>query len=418
MDYTRTTQRSWGERMGGSFRGMLTGVVLVAAGTTLLFWNEGRTVKTGGAIDEARMVTVTADDISKNDPALNDKVVYATGRANTEDTVVDPIFGVSANAIKITRKVMYYQWVEESHEEKRKKVGGGEETVTTYTYRKEWVHAPVDSSSFADPKFREQESGFNILRTSEPYANVVLGHFDDETFTAPNVSFGAYWLPDFLKNTIGGDEPLEVRPTDEDIAAIRDHLQLPNGRGGLFGSSLKEKDLVHPSANTLYIGANPGAPHVGDVRVTFTTTPPADVSVIAQVTGSTFKKFTASNGYTFSRLSMGTKSMEEMFAGAKSDNTIIAVGLRILGTMLVIFGLRNIFRPLSVIADVLPILGSIVGMGTNLVATLLGLAWSLLVIAVAWVRFRPLLAGALSAVALALTGFLYMKGRKKTSIAP
>ena len=109
MAYTETTQTSWGSRLGGAFKGIVAGIVLVVAGTCLLYWNEGRTVKTGGAINEARSVAVEADDISRVDLALAGKVIYATGRAETQDVLTDPIFGASATAINISRKVEYYQ---------------------------------------------------------------------------------------------------------------------------------------------------------------------------------------------------------------------------------------------------------------------------------------------------------------------
>ena len=44
MAYTETTQTSWGSRLGGAFKGMVTGIVLILVGTGLLYWNEGRTV--------------------------------------------------------------------------------------------------------------------------------------------------------------------------------------------------------------------------------------------------------------------------------------------------------------------------------------------------------------------------------------
>ena len=105
---------------------------------------------------------------------------------------------------------------------------------------------------------------------------------------------------------------------------------------------------------------------------------------------------------------------------ARSARRIITTGfitsdpsiLRVIGILCVIFGLRLIFRPLSVIADVIPILGTIVEAGAGIVAMILGLAWSMCVIAVAWVRFRPLIAGGLIAGALVLVVLLYMKGRK------
>ena len=56
-----------------------------------------------------------------------------------------------------------------------------------------------------------------------------------------------------------------------------------------------------------------------------------------------------------------------------------------------------------------------VGAGAGIVAFLLGLAWSCIVIAIAWVRFRPIVAGCLLAAAVVLVGFLFMRGRKKAA---
>ena len=175
------------------------------------------------------------------------------------------------------------------------------------------------------------------------------------------------------------------------------------------------QSLVHKSGNTVYLGTNPSSPQIGDVRITFTQTPPAEVSIIAQVIRNTFEPFTASNGYTFSRLAMGTAGMAKMFEGARSGNNIMAWVIRVAGIICVIIGLRLIFRPLSVLADVIPILGTIVEGGAAIVAFLIGLAWSLVVIAVAWVRFRPLVAGGLIAAAVALMALSYAKGRKASA---
>ena len=65
------------------------------------------------------------------------------------------------------------------------------------------------------------------------------------------------------------------------------------------------------------------------------------------------------------------------------------------------------------------ILGTIVGAGTGLVCTLLGLAWSLIIISIAWLRFRPIVGGAMIGVAVLLIAALYFKGRaKKAAPAP
>jgi hypothetical protein len=54
-------------------------------------------------------------------------------------------------------------------------------------------------------------------------------------------------------------------------------------------------------------------------------------------------------------------------------------------------GLGLVFNPLSVLADIIPFLGSIIGAGVWLVAFLLAMAFSLLTISIAWLAYRPLL---------------------------
>ena len=58
-------------------------------------------------------------------------------------------------------------------------------------------------------------------------------------------------------------------------------------------------------------------------------------------------------------------------------------------------------------------LGTIVGAGTGIVCTLLGGAWSLIIISLAWLRFRPLIGAAMIGVAALLVAALYFKGRAR-----
>ena len=393
MAYTETESKSWFKRISESFAGVLAGVVLICAATWLLWWNEERTFKTAGAIGEAQLVAQDVEDISRVDPELNGRVIHASGRADTKDVIRDPIFGVETNAINLKRNAEYYQYEEESHTETRKKLGGGEEKVTTYTYAPNWVDSPIDSNNFHDSSYRGR--------------NIILADVKDETIRAKNVTFGAYKLPDFLTDKIGGAVPVTLKDVDkESISAV---INAPKG--------YKASDMIHVQGSTVYVGEKPGTPTIGDVRITFTATPPADVSIVAQVTGNTFEPFTASNGYKFSRLEDGTHSSAAMFESARTENNIMAWVLRVVGVVGVMLGLGLVFNPLSVIADVIPILGTIVGAGAGVVAFLIGLAWSLVVIAVSWVRFRPLIAGGLIAAALVLVYLSYAKGRKAAEAA-
>ena len=78
-------------------------------------------------------------------------------------------------------------------------------------------------------------------------------------------------------------------------------------------------------------------------------------------------------------------------------------------------GFKLISAPLAVVADVLPIAGSIVGIGTGIVSFLLSAPLSLITIAVAWVFYRPLIGIPLLILAGLGITFLIMKimGLKK-----
>lgn len=416
MAYTETTSKSWFSRVGDSFSGICAALVLFVVGTGLLYWNEGRTVRTAGAIKEAQSVFVTMKDISKVDPAFEGKLIYATGRANSKTILEDPTFGIKTTgpALSLARTVEYYQWVESSKSEKRKKLGGGEETVTVYTYDKKWVSQPVDSRQFHDPQFRT--------------SNTVITVVKPDTIWAPEINFGAYLVPAFLRGSIGGAEEINLQLSSEQLQKISMELHserqtgrtqsginqtgISQGMGGLQGIFSTMTSNVISQGGILYLtkSGRTDFPEIGDVHIRFFQLLPKDVSLIARVTGGTFEPFLAGNGTEFSRLSMGTVSAENMFGDAKSSNAMMGWLLRAAGAIIVMISISMLLNPLSVIADVIPVLGSIVGSAGGIVAFLLGLVWSMLVIAVAWIRFRPVLAFSLIGAAVVVLIVMAIKG--------
>ncbi|MBR5998531.1 MAG: primosome assembly protein PriA, partial [Deltaproteobacteria bacterium] len=176
--YTEVVNTSWGSRLGNSFRGILAGLLLLAVATGLMWWNEGRAVHTGDAIVEAQMAAVPMSSADQVDPSFEGKVVHVSGMATTNDTLTDPTFMVTTQALRLRREVQYYQWVEQVRSEKRQKVGGGEETINHYTYEKRWVKSPVSSANF-----KNQQGHRNTVR---------LSGVQDDSWYAPNVTLGAY----------------------------------------------------------------------------------------------------------------------------------------------------------------------------------------------------------------------------------
>jgi hypothetical protein len=254
--------------------------------------------------------------------------------------------------------------VEHSQSESEDKLGGAEETTTTYTYEREWVSDPVPSADFHDPAYRNK--------------NTVKQNVEDLDLYAKEVSFGAYKLNNSQIRSISGEMPLPVDST----------------------------------SNIVYIGANPAQPEVGDVRVTFTKVLPAEISIVATVSGNTFVPFMAKNGQSFTALRMGDVSQEEIFEDEHATNKMLLWVLRIVGFFLVFIGLRSLFGILETLLQVLPFLADIVGWGVGLVCGLVALVWTLLVAALAWVAYRPVVALVLVAIAAAAVFFVVRRQKK------
>jgi hypothetical protein len=390
MAYQVKTTKNYGNRLLDSLKGAGLGFILFGIGTILLFVNEGNYVKNYKTIGDAKKALVKGTtDISELNPALEGKLIYTNGFADTKDALTDELFGASEQAISLARKVEYYQYVERSKTEKKEKVGGSEETTITYTYEKMWVSSPVNSGGFADPAYKGK--------------NVVLANVEKKTQYAKNVSFGAYRLPPFIIASISGGVPVEPRISKDELLA-----------------KLGVKADVQVQGNVVYlVSKSLSDPQIGDMRITLTKiVPPAEISIIAKVVGSTFEEFIApSTERTFSGFAMGTVSAEAMFASAKQANSLITWLLRLIGLILVVMGLKMVFAILPSLFKVLPPLGKIVGAGVTLVCAVGGGAWSLAIIAIAWLFYRPFIGIPMLLVSVAGILFLSKKAKEKKAAA-
>ena len=443
MAYQEIKTTGYGTRVGRSFKSIGSSFILFCAATVLLWWNEGNAVKTEKMLSEAEGAYVEMENPNKKDASLDGELVCATALATTEDSLSDTQFGIGAKAISLQRKVEYYQWTEHAQESSEDKLGGKEVTTTTYTYTKEWTSEPIQSSEFKDPAYQQK--------------NMVLTTFDDSDWWAENVSFGAYKLNESLVRRISSEEPLELAISNDLLqaldkqtlvayerfhgpatpktpgtnplpsATVPDSVKVTNDSARIANDSIKavtdslmahaenqvSLQYVHQAGNMLYIGLVPGAPEVGDVRVTWTQIIPAKVTIISQVDGDTFKPYKAKNGKRFQTLVMGKKDAADIFESAHNSNTFWLWTLRIIGILLVIAGLKGIFGILETLFKVVPFLAGIVGWGIGLVCTVVGIVWSLIIIALAWLFYRPLLGITLLVVAGLLIWIFAFKGKDK-----
>ena len=190
--YVEVTERSWLGRLAGSFMAAIFGLVLFFASFVVLYWNEGRAVEaiTSLGAGARNAVTVISD---KLDPANQGKLVYLTGTATVAGPPVDSLFKLApADAIRLRRHVEMYQWREHEETRTERRTGGGETTVKTYSYNREWSDSAIDSGKFKQPGGHGNPA-MNVRNTD---------------FAAQTTRIGAYQIDRALVGELGGLKPL------------------------------------------------------------------------------------------------------------------------------------------------------------------------------------------------------------------
>ena len=405
---------SWVQRLGSSFKGVLIGFALFIAGFPILFLNEGRAVDTAKRLKEGAgaVVDVPADKI---DAANEGQLVHVSGKADTQDVLSDDVFGVSATALRLKRSVEVYQVVEHS-ETKHIKEGNKTREVTTYTYSNEWCTKPVDSSQYHEA----------AKRTANPPAAMPYGDVDK---IAQNVTLGAFTLSEAHVKRMGEKKPFAF-PADFKAPASVPGAQYQNGiiyvpynaaaaavapaATNVAAAATNVATAVANAATSALVGGHSVAmaPVPGDVRVTFKVVLPHDVTVVERQDGNTLSPWPASDGETLSFVRDGRVPAAKIFADAQSMNSKITWLLRLVGLLVMYFGLKRVLGPIDSLVDVIPILNGIVAMGTSLAAGLVAGACALLTIGVAWVFYRPWLGIPLIAVGVGLLVMVFMKKKK------
>ena len=353
------------KRIGNSFKGILGGLVAIIIGVVLLWWNEGnnvRNLKTTAEMDKSYIDV----DSSTINPSNEGKLVATYGKIANEQELVDDTFGITIKTPLMKRIVEVYQWKEESSED--------EDGDTTYSYTKEWSNELIDSGSF-------NKSGHD---------NPTQKLYEDKYYKSTDVKVGAFSLSSDQINMLSTDGVYNTFSEDK-ISGLELSIS-----GNYITNS---KDLSKPE--------------IGDVRISFVYNNSTDVSILAVQRGNTFVDFVSSAGKTVNRVMDGQHSGAEMINVIKQENKMIKWILRVAGVLICVIGFATILKPISAITSYVPILGSLVGAAVGLVSFVLGLGLSLIVIAIAWIRFRPLLGIGLLAVVVALVVLLVLRGKKE-----
>jgi len=382
--FTETSSKSWFTRIGESIKGILVGLFLVAGSTAGLFWNEGRAVQTERSLTEGAGL-VTNVPAERVDAAAEGKLVHVASDAKTTAALNDAEFGVSAPGLRLVRTVEMYQWKEESKTETRRNVGGSEETITTYGYVRTWSDGRFDSSRFRRP---------------EGHINPEMRYSGRELY-ARDATLGAFRLGENVLRQVAASDELRLDPAL--AAALRQRV----------GQSAQVVD------GRFYIGADPTAPRVGDLRISYRTAPAGPLSVIGRQTGSEFTSYQTNAGDQLLLVSKGRVPAADMFKSAQAENRLLTWILRGVGVLVMFFGFMLIWQPFVVIADVVPLFGDILGAGVWLISLVLTAILAPVVIAIAWFWYRPLVSVIVLVSGLAVAfGIRWFFARRTPAKAP
>jgi hypothetical protein len=359
--FTTVTTTSVFGRTRNALLGFLIGPLLLVGAVILIFWNESHSVRVTKSLKEGAANVVEAQDFdAENDGEL----VHVTGETASEQTLTDPEFGVKSPGIRLNRNVQVFAWTEKESSSSSTGMSGSKTTKKTYTYEKKWVGSLPHSSHF---------------KQKEGHENPTHLKYESASFQADKVTLGSYTLDPELVSKISDTKSVSL---DENS------IKLPEG--------------AKISGNKIYIGADPDNPAVGDLRIAETVVPTGTLSVVAgQGPEERLAASDTDAGEKIALVESGTKSAGEMFQNAQAANRTFTWVARLGGFLMLLFGFLLFLGPISTMSSIVPFFGGIVEAGLFLIS-LLGavVVWTLLV-AAAWMVARPLIGGALFAVALA-----------------
>lgn len=266
------------------------GVLALAAGLLGLLANEWRIGRLDRAVGSLRGMVVDADPQAVAQP--KDRPLRLTGLATTESTLVDPIFPIRTQALRLDRTVEMYQY----------KVLEGPLVDRAVRHERVWSERLLDSSRFAarspvNPSFM-------------PVTSLRL--------RAADARLGRLVLP---------AEVLDRLPASRSVAPERP------GTASVGGTAF------HRSGDGYRSGDLAASPAIGDIRVRFTAAPTGPITLIGRVADGQVGAWPAAGGTPVLLAAEGTRSVEQMIDAARRDATPGLWQGRLGGGAVTLFGL-------------------------------------------------------------------------------
>jgi len=346
----------------------LLGLIFMLGGCYLLFWNEGRAVRTSLALEEGlRDVTMpetTAVVFEEN----NGKLVLVAGLLEVPDALKDPYYGISINAAKLRKVVQVFQWdetVDQKNQNPETASSDPHDHEKTYSYDTDWYDHHIDSSGF-----------YNTLGHHNPH----LSDWPANSSLVVNsrVKIGDYLLGTDLKTKFDNFKPFtsDQRPTAEGVRIY----------AGLY-----------------YHSQNVWQPEVGDYRIQFSYAGRAgdEFTAVGKQSGREVRTYTTESGEELLILHEGIRAAWEVFRTEHILNRTTTWMYRLVGWFVLFLGLLCISRLLEMALDEQPWLRRLLALGLTSLPFSVSITTTLIIIGTGWVWYRPIVGVALLTLAVA-----------------
>ncbi|EDV96867.1 transmembrane protein 43 homolog [Drosophila grimshawi] len=337
------------------------GLILFIAGSSVLYWNEGRAVHTMMALDETYADVYSMQFTEEEqDQTFDNRIVHLSGPIICGEPLTEPDYNIQLMAVKLRRRVQMYQWVEEAIDNH---FGDSEDSVhsdtRSYYYKREWRDDLVDSR-----RFNSRRGHQNPQRL--PIESVLQ--------VADAVYIGKYELGGEVKNKFNNYHELtsDIRPED---SSIKMHLGLYYHANDVFN------------------------PEVGDLRILFTYAGMEGeiYSIVGKLQGNKVEPYITTRGVPVLLLHHGEISAAELFRMEYRAQALHTWWWRFVGWLLIFFGVTCNTKMLRLLLLRVP---PLMGLAPDLHFPVTGnfvIAFSLAltIAAIAWILHRPVIGACL-----------------------
>jgi hypothetical protein len=392
---------SWFQRITKSVGGIIIGIGLFLGSFVVLFVNEG-------TIDKSKVAATAVEIDATEAPAESATGLVAIGGTATADKPLgDGLYFKPGKYLLVERTTEVYAWVESSKTETRKDaVGGGETTITTYFYNKQWVSEAQSEAQFSG--YRKED--YNNFQSSSGEkinnARALRRLVSDGEAKVATVKMGRYTI---------ATEAVELPKATsvKDLTDTIDRAKVSATPGGSINGSFI---YIRKGGNT-----NAGDT-VGDERVSYSVLP-SDFkgTAFGKLNGTSLESFaieeTLKSSTSLYRLFIGNK--EAAVQTLHSEFVFWIWVVRVLGFAMMWIGLMLIFGPISTILDIVSILGSVSRFLINLVLFLIALGLSVMTILIGIVAHSviALVIALVVVIGLIILIVILVKNKKKATPA-